>query len=102
MLDLVAAALSGGRATHEIQTDPLRETELSQVFLAFDPSSLAGRDAASVANQVVEHLQSPSPDGGRPRYPGERTLETRRRHLAEGIPVDPDIWRSVQLLTPNS
>jgi 3-dehydro-L-gulonate 2-dehydrogenase len=98
MLDLVASVLAGGKATHEIQTDPLRETELSQVFLAFDPSSLGGRDAASLASQIVEHLQSPSADGERPRYPGERTLETRRRNLAEGIPVDAEIWRKVKSL----
>ncbi len=96
MLDLVAASLSGGRATHEIQVDPLRETELSQVFLAFDPTSLGGRETAALADQVIEHITSPSPDGGRPRYPGERTLETRRRSLEEGIPVDPEIWTTVQ------
>src|SRR5262249_27859112 len=35
MLDLLAAGLSGGRATHEIAMDPERETGLSQTFLAF-------------------------------------------------------------------
>jgi LDH2 family malate/lactate/ureidoglycolate dehydrogenase len=32
----------------------------------------------------------------RVRYPGERTLDTRRRSAAEGIPVEPSIWQLVQ------
>lgn len=98
LLDMVAAALSGGRATHEIQLDPLRETELSQVFLALDPSSLAGPDMAGIVERIVDDLHVPSADGQRPTYPGERTLETRRRNLEQGIPVDPEIWQQVQAL----
>jgi LDH2 family malate/lactate/ureidoglycolate dehydrogenase len=30
------------------------------------------------------------------RYPGARTLDTRRHNLAEGIPVDPSVWQLVQ------
>src|SRR5687767_2427526 len=38
MIDLLAAVLSGGRATHEITPDPEAESALSQVFIAIDPS----------------------------------------------------------------
>lgn len=96
MLDVLAAVLSGGRATHEISLDPLHETDLSQVFLAFTPSSLGGREMAGIVDRILEHLHAPSADGARPRYPGERTLETRKRNLEQGIPVDPEIWQQVQ------
>jgi 3-dehydro-L-gulonate 2-dehydrogenase len=98
MLDILAAALSGGRATHEIASDPLHETELSQVFIAVNPASLGEGDVESIADRVVEDLHRPSADGSRPRYPGERALETRRWNLQHGIPVDPEIWKNVQTL----
>ncbi len=98
MLDVVAAALSGGLATHEIASDPLHETQLSQVFIAVNPASLGDSEMESIADRVVEHLHVPAADGSRPKYPGERALETRRRNLQQGIPVDPEIWKTVQNL----
>jgi 3-dehydro-L-gulonate 2-dehydrogenase len=98
MLDVLAAAISGGRATHEIPRDPLHETEVSQVFLAIDPSLLPGEETSSIVERIIRNLHAGSNDGGSPRYPGQRTLETRRRNMAEGIPVDPEIWRAVQRL----
>ncbi len=96
MLDLVAAVLSGGRATHEVPRAPETESYLSQVFIALDPPSPA--EAARVADAIIDHLHAPFSDGLTARYPGERTLETRRRSLAEGIPVEPSIWAAVQRL----
>ena len=45
MLDLIAALLSGGHATHQITPDPERETNLSQVFIAIGPSAAGGTAA---------------------------------------------------------
>ena len=42
-LDMIAAVLSGGRATHQIPASPGIETALSQVFIAIDVTSVAGR-----------------------------------------------------------
>jgi len=98
VLDLMAAVLSGGRATHEIPASPGTETALSQVFIAIDVTSVAAAGAAdAVADAIVEHLQSSlaEHESKSVRYPGERTLATRREHLANGVPVDPAIWRSV-------
>lgn len=86
LLDMAAALLAGGLATHQIPPDPLRETRLSQVFLAFDLSPLGGLEtAARVADDIVESLEGA-------RYPGERTLQIRRENMEKGIPVDPQIW----------
>jgi 3-dehydro-L-gulonate 2-dehydrogenase len=98
LLDMVGAMLSGGCATFQIPADLDRETRLSQVFIAINPSSVdqAGT-SASLPDQIVEHLQSPPPAaGGQVRYPGERVLQTRLENLQKGIPVEPAIWREIQ------
>jgi len=98
MLDLLAALLSGGLATHQIKAEILQETALSQTFLAFDLEK-TDKDAANaeLINQIIEFVQGC--EGSNPekvRYPGERTLEIRRENLANGIPVEPKIWEQIQ------
>jgi 3-dehydro-L-gulonate 2-dehydrogenase len=95
-LDVLAAVLSGGQATHTIAGDPLAEKGLSQCFLAI---SLIGnpRLADDISDRVVAHLHaSPVLDGQRVVYPGERTLEKRIENMKHGIPVDPDLWETVR------
>jgi len=98
MLDLVAATLSAGLATHQIPRPSERETKLSQVFLALNFASIDSPAAAAViADQVIEHLQANYPEGS-VRYPGQRVLEVRKENLINGIPVDPSIWRQIEEL----
>jgi 3-dehydro-L-gulonate 2-dehydrogenase len=93
LLDMVAAILAAGFATHEIPREPERESSLSQVFIAIDASALGGHER--IAEAIVEYLHA-TPAGDAPvRYPGERTLETRRRNMVEGIPIDDAIWQWV-------
>jgi 3-dehydro-L-gulonate 2-dehydrogenase len=105
MLDLLAATLSGGKATHQITADPDRENGLSQVFLAFEASALngssqnPGRGTSRIADQIIEHFQlPPHSTGERVRYPGERVLARRKDNLANGIPVEPSIWEQLDSL----
>src|SRR5207248_6999596 len=42
MLDMMAGLLSGGRFSHQITPDPEQESGLSQVFVSFNLTSLAG------------------------------------------------------------
>ena len=94
VLDLVAAMLSDGHATHEIPADPEEETDLSQVFIAVDPASMSpGSDLNRMTDAVVTHLHAGE---GEVRYPGERTIDTRQRSLREGVLVDGDIWAGVR------
>ena len=86
LLDMMAALLSGGRATHEIPADPERETGLSQVFMAVDSASLATREEAS---RMIDAIVASTGV----RYPGQRTADDRRTNMSEGIPVDADAWR---------
>ena len=98
-LDLFVAMLSGGQATCEIARDPLRESGLSQFFLAIDPTHLAADPAIlnATAEAVLLNLKQAQPvDAAHPvRYPGEQTLAIRAENLALGIPIDEVLWHQI-------
>jgi len=100
MLDLLSTLLSGGKATHQIAADSLKETGLSQVFLVFDPRVIDREsDSARVVDQIIQAVLDATPASDQPvRYPGQRTMEIRKRNLAEGIPVEPDVWELIQAI----
>ena len=54
VLDMAAAMMSLGKATHQIAPDSLRETAVSQMFLAINPGALGG--GGDVADAIVESL----------------------------------------------
>ncbi len=98
VLDLMAAMLSLGNATHQLIPDPLRETGLSQVFVAIN--SLAVGDEAhiqGIADEVVASLQnSRLADSESPvRYPGEQTLRIREENRLLGLPIDSAVWAEI-------
>ena len=96
MLDLLATLLARGTATHEITPDVLKETNLSQVFIAFD---LPSGDDDALADRIVESVKTATPAGeAKVRYPGERTEEVRADNMEKGIPVDASVWRQVLAL----
>jgi len=98
MLDLIAATVSLGRATCEIAPDPLKETAISQMFIAIHPAALGSQDQLEqIADEVVSSLHQCRPvNEGRPvRYPGEQTLLIRAENLKLGIPVDSEIWEQI-------
>ena len=100
MLDLVAALLSGGLATHQI-SKLSEEQRISQVFVAFDASRLASASAATqLADEIIDsvHSAAPATDTSRVLYPGERALFVRKENLKLGIPVEPSYWQEVRAL----
>jgi 3-dehydro-L-gulonate 2-dehydrogenase len=93
LLDLVAAVVSGGMATHELGTDPEREAGLSQIFIAIDPRGPETTiDAAGIAERIVSPLEAE--EGA--RYPGAKALRERSESLRAGVWVDEAIWRWVR------
>src|SRR6185312_9301636 len=101
LLDLFAAMLSGGRAVNEIPADSLRESGLSQFFLAINPADLAARaDMERIADGAIAAVRDAAPivPGQPARYPGERTLYLREENLRLGVPVDPDVWQGLMAL----
>lgn len=100
MLDILAALLSGGLATHQIEKDSLKETGLSQVFLASN-LPLIDKDNARerMISRIIQSVYGTNTSTAEGiRYPGERTLKIRRQNMAEGIPVDPQIWEQVRAM----
>jgi 3-dehydro-L-gulonate 2-dehydrogenase len=98
VLDMVAATLSLGNATHQIPADPFFETGISQVFLAINPTALAdASQAARIADEVVAsvHNCKAADANKRVRYPGEQTLRTRAENEKLGLPVEPAVWAQI-------
>ena len=98
LLDMMAALLSGGSATHEINANSYQETGLSQTFICFNVNAF--RDSAArelLTNQIIANMKGAAPSGGGEiRYPGERTLATRKENMELGIPVEPSVWSELQ------
>jgi 3-dehydro-L-gulonate 2-dehydrogenase len=93
LLDMIAALLSGGLATHQIPTDPLKETGLSQIFLALNLATLSSTEqSAQIADAIVESVVN---SGGNVRYPGQQVLTIRADNLAHGIPVREELWQEL-------
>lgn len=97
-LDLFAAALSGGLATHQISVDPLYETGVSQFFLAIHPRNLIQTaELTRIADALIDAIQNaPRADPNRPaRYPGEETLRLRGENTLLGVPVEEAAWQQL-------
>lgn len=98
LLDLTAAMLSNGIATHQLPTDPLLETGISQVFISIHPAAFDSQETLSkIADDIVESLRDCKPVApGQPiRFPGEHTLRTRAENLRLGVPVDEAVWNEI-------
>jgi 3-dehydro-L-gulonate 2-dehydrogenase len=98
VLDMVAAMTSLGNATHAIANDPLKETGLSQIFVAIDPRGLG--DTArmeQIADEVVESVQrTRAAEAGKTvRYPGENTVRLREENRQLGLPVEEAVWNEI-------
>jgi 3-dehydro-L-gulonate 2-dehydrogenase len=100
MLDMVAAVLSGGKATHDFTVVPEEESGQSQAFVAIDAASLgAVGESQSIADRIVDALHAGAQTAGEEaRYPGERTLDVRAKSMADGVFVDDAMWREVLAL----
>ncbi len=95
MLDVLLAALTGGKSTKEI-TASGKESGVSQTFIAIHQPDLH----QNLIEQIIAFTKSSAVDesGGKIWYPGEKTLITRKKNTAEGIPVNEEIWDAVQKL----
>ena len=97
MLDILAAILSGGLATHQIKSC-LSEYSVSQVFIAINIKKLHNFPSIdSSVHQIIEdlHKSKPEHENNPVRYPGENISRIRTANLKNGIPVNSDIWNKI-------
>jgi 3-dehydro-L-gulonate 2-dehydrogenase len=98
VLDMIAAMMSLGKATHEFTMDPLIEVGICQMFVTMNPEAFGPSPrAAEIADDVVASLHAAKPvkEGGAVRYPGEQVLRVRAENDALGLPVEPATWEKI-------
>jgi 3-dehydro-L-gulonate 2-dehydrogenase len=103
VLDVLAAMLADGRATHEFPADPVQEVGQSQVFLALAPTALSSMEELDrTAQGAIDalHAATPVAAGHMPRYPGEGTLRIREESLRLGVALDDAAWSALLQLVP--
>ncbi|MDR6448804.1 3-dehydro-L-gulonate 2-dehydrogenase [Paraburkholderia sp. 22099] len=102
ILDVLAAVLSEGLATNEI--DKIQEgscTGSSQIFILIDPRKLGGEAFTNqVADSVADYVNSSelAEDSREVLYPGQSALRTRNEQRENGIVVDDTVWSEVLAL----
>ena len=97
VLDLLASILSQGNSTANI-TQNEKESGVSQVFICIKPQD--NDCTANIIEEILSYTKSsrPEKEGQSISFPGENTLKTRKKSLAEGVLVDERIWEKVQAL----
>jgi 3-dehydro-L-gulonate 2-dehydrogenase len=98
VLDMIAAMMSLGQATHQLSHDSVFEAGISQMYVAMNPEAF-GPEArvAQIADEIVAslHNSKPAKEGRRVRYPGEETLRVRAENRKLGLPVEPEVWAEI-------
>jgi len=94
VLDLLASILSQGNSTAKV-TQSEKESGVSQVFICIKPQD--NEYTTNIIEEILNYTKSSRPEreGGTISYPGENTLKTRKKSLAEGVLVDGRIWEKV-------
>jgi 3-dehydro-L-gulonate 2-dehydrogenase len=97
MLDILAAILSGGLATHQIVSCE-SEHAISQVYIAIDIKRLRNFSTIDeTVHKIIEDLRQsvPETENSGVRYPGESVHRIREENLKNGIPVNRDLWEKI-------
>jgi 3-dehydro-L-gulonate 2-dehydrogenase len=98
LLDMIAAMMTLGNATHQLSHNPVFESGISQMFLAMNPSAFGPEPkTVEIADAIVASLHSAKPamEGKQVRYPGEATLRIRAENRKLGLPVEPAVWTEI-------
>ncbi len=97
VLDMMAAVVTGGQATHNIVQQG-SEYAVSQVYIAINATELMGQAGLKeTVDAIIEDLRMATPldDSAGVRYPGEGMLRTRQESLEKGVWVDENQWREL-------
>ncbi|MFP4846237.1 3-dehydro-L-gulonate 2-dehydrogenase [Winogradskyella sp. PE311] len=100
VLDMLATILSAGNSTRNISSKKI-ETAISQVYICIYPEVF---NAKGLEQKLIDEIIDFTKDvelinpNQNVYYPGERSAQTRAKHLKEGIEVNEDIWKSILAL----
>ena len=99
-LDIIAALLSGGRATKDL-SDTQCDMGPSQIFIVINPK-LFSDDAENegLINEIISYFKSAEKINEKSKiyYPGERALNNKKKNVEEGIKIDDRIFIEVKEL----
>jgi 3-dehydro-L-gulonate 2-dehydrogenase len=98
VLDMIAATMALGRATHQLSHDPQFESGVSQMFLAIHPQALGPEsERADIVDGIIAslHNSKAATEGKHVRYPGEQTLRIRAENRKLGLPVEASVWTEI-------
>jgi 3-dehydro-L-gulonate 2-dehydrogenase len=99
LLDMVAAILSNGMPTSEI--DKLGKGSCggcSQIFITINPHTFGTEEQINnILESTINKLATTEPinDGGKVYYPGQRTVKTREDSNKNGITADETVWNEI-------
>jgi len=100
LLDLIATILSGGNSTYNLgKIGNGVEYNLSQIFIAIDTTKVSDNEFLKTAvNEVLNNIKTSERvhENNEIYYPGERTLNTRKKNFEAGIPVDEKRWKAIE------
>lgn len=101
LVEILSAVITGAAVGPEVGSlygDYDRPQRLGHFFIAVDPAHVLGREAfAARMERLVETVKTmkPSEGGSEVFLPGEIERRTEKQRLAEGIPVPPDVEKSL-------
>ena len=101
-LDLAAALLANGSCGTDMDEAGQGScTGCCQIFIAFDPYMFGSKEEIQgMRNRRVKAADASHPEreGSHVTCPGERTVSTRARSMADGVNVDELVWEQVQAI----
>jgi uncharacterized oxidoreductase len=95
--EILGGALSGGQVVKG-PSDGKHNVLNGMLSIVIDPNKLGTAEnlAREVESFVAWHTGSPpAPGVDRVKIAGEPERETKKKRLAEGIPVDPTTWQEI-------
>ncbi|MDK2965127.1 3-dehydro-L-gulonate 2-dehydrogenase [Lacrimispora sp.] len=98
-LDLAAALMANGKSGLNMDEEGRGScTGCCQIFIAYDPYLFGTKEEIQeMLNRRVAAADDshPEKEGGKVTCPGERTVETRKQSMENGVTVDEQIWNQI-------
>ncbi len=102
VLDMAAALMANGNSGIDIDNANSGScTGCCQIFIAYDPYLFGSKEEIqSLLNARVNAADSTHPDKeeGHVYCPGERTMNTRKKSMSDGITVNENVWNQIKAI----